>query len=67
MGEIEEIVHIVPLGHEIDRAVKPFERYKANKAERIILLLKRLRRIFICKLRETFIVSASKRVQSFDR
>jgi len=31
MEKIEEIVHIVPLGHEIDRAVKPFERYKANK------------------------------------
>jgi len=27
----EEIVHIIPLGHEIDRAVVPFERYKANK------------------------------------
>jgi len=27
----EEIIHIVPLGHEIDRAVKPFERYKTNK------------------------------------
>jgi len=27
----EEIIHIIPLGHEIDRAVKPFERYKANK------------------------------------
>lgn len=27
----EEILHIIPLGHEIDRAVKPFERYKANK------------------------------------
>jgi len=31
MGEIEEIVHIVPLGHEIDRAVKPFERYKSQQ------------------------------------
>jgi hypothetical protein len=28
----EEIIHIIPLGHEIDRAVKPFEKYKANKA-----------------------------------
>jgi len=27
----EEIIHIIPLGHEIDRAVIPFERYKANK------------------------------------
>lgn len=27
----EEIIHIIPLGHEIDRAIKPFERYKANK------------------------------------
>jgi len=31
MVRIEEIVHIIPLGHEIDRAVKPFEHYKANK------------------------------------
>ena len=28
----EEVIHVIPLGHEIDRAVKPFERYKANKA-----------------------------------
>jgi hypothetical protein len=28
----EEIVHIIPLGHEFDRAVKPFEKYKANRA-----------------------------------
>ena len=41
MGEIEEIVHIVPLGHEIDRAVKPFERYKAN-------------RVYILAVTETF-------------
>jgi hypothetical protein len=27
----EEIVHIVPLGWEIDRAVKPFEKHKANR------------------------------------
>jgi len=31
MKKIEEIVHIIPLGHEIDRAVKPFKRYKANR------------------------------------
>jgi len=31
MVRIEEIVHIIPLGHEIDRAVKPFEHYKANR------------------------------------
>jgi len=31
MKRIEEIVHIIPLGHEIDRAVKPFEKYKTNK------------------------------------
>jgi len=28
----EEIVHIIPLGFEIDRAVKPFEMLKANRA-----------------------------------
>jgi hypothetical protein len=29
---MKEIIHIIPLGHEIDRAVKPFEKYKANRA-----------------------------------
>lgn len=28
---MEEIVHIVPLGYEIDRAVKPFEKLRANR------------------------------------
>ena len=27
----EEIAHIIPLGHEVDRATKPFERLKANR------------------------------------
>lgn len=27
----EEIVHIIPLGFEIDRATKPFTKYKANR------------------------------------
>lgn len=27
----EEIVHVIPLGHEIDRAVRPFDRLKANR------------------------------------
>jgi len=27
----EEIVHIIPLGHEFDRVVKPFERFRANR------------------------------------
>jgi len=31
MESIEEIVHVIPLGHEIDRAVKPFERLKTNR------------------------------------
>jgi len=31
MSEIEETVHIVPLGHEFDRAVKPFRKYKADR------------------------------------
>jgi len=26
-----EIVHIIPLGHEIDRAVRPFDKLKANR------------------------------------
>lgn len=35
MPSIEESVHIIPLGHEIDRAVIPFEK---TKADRIYLL-----------------------------
>jgi len=31
MSEIEELVHIIPLGHEFDRVVKPFNRLKANR------------------------------------
>jgi hypothetical protein len=31
MANIEETVHIIPLGHEIDRAVKPFEKLKADR------------------------------------
>lgn len=34
----EEIIHIIPLGHEIDRAVKPFEKYKANRAHILCVL-----------------------------
>ncbi|MGA3059628.1 MAG: DUF6293 family protein [Candidatus Bathyarchaeia archaeon] len=37
----EEIIHMIPLGHEIDRAVKPFEKYKANK-------------VYLLALNETF-------------
>lgn len=32
MSGLEELVHIIPLGFEIDRAVKPFEKYSANRA-----------------------------------
>ncbi|TFG75467.1 MAG: transcriptional regulator [Thermodesulfobacteriales bacterium] len=28
---MEQIVHIIPLGHEIDRAIKPFKSLKANR------------------------------------
>jgi hypothetical protein len=28
---MEEIVHVIPLGHEIDRAVKPFEKLKGKQ------------------------------------
>lgn len=31
MEAIEKTIHIVPLGHEIDRAVAPFEKAKADK------------------------------------
>jgi len=36
MKNIEEIVHIIPLGYEVDRAVKPFE--SLLKANRVYLL-----------------------------
>ena len=29
---MEEIVHIIPMGYEVDRAVKPLEKMKANRA-----------------------------------
>jgi hypothetical protein len=32
MSGLEELVHIIPLGYEIDRAVKPFEKYSARRA-----------------------------------
>ena len=28
---MDEIVHIIPIKHEIDRAVRPFEKLRANK------------------------------------
>jgi predicted transcriptional regulator len=31
MPNIEETVHIIPLGHEIDRAIKPFENLKVDR------------------------------------
>jgi len=31
MTSVEEIVHIIPLGYEVDRVVKPFERLKTNR------------------------------------
>ena len=38
MEGIEEIVHIIPLGHEVDRAVKPFERLKANRVHLLTIM-----------------------------
>ena len=38
MSEIEEIVHIVPLGHEFDRVVKPFNRLRANRVYLLTIL-----------------------------
>lgn len=37
MERLQEIVHIIPLGHEIDRAVRPFESYKANRVYVLVL------------------------------
>lgn len=38
MEGIEEIVHIIPLGHEVDRAVKPFEKLKANRVHLLTIM-----------------------------
>jgi len=38
MSEIEEIVHIVPLGHEFDRVVRPFDKLKANRVYLLTIL-----------------------------
>lgn len=37
MAYIEEIVHIIPLGYEIDRAIKPFEKFKANRVHLLVI------------------------------
>lgn len=31
-GSLRDVVHIIPLGHEIDRAVAPFTKNKADRA-----------------------------------
>jgi len=31
-GGLRDVVHIIPLGHEIDRAVAPFTKNKADRA-----------------------------------
>lgn len=31
MQGIKEVVHVIPLGHEFDRVVKPFERHRPNR------------------------------------
>ena len=38
MSKVEEIVHIIPLGHEFDRVVKPFEKMKANRVYLMTIL-----------------------------
>ena len=38
MSEIEEIVHVVPLGHEFDRVVRPFDKLKANRVYLLTIL-----------------------------
>jgi hypothetical protein len=37
MERLQEIVHIIPLGHEIDRAVRPFDLYKVNRVYILVL------------------------------
>ncbi len=34
---LNERVHLIPLGHEIDRAVKPFNTYRAERAYVIVV------------------------------
>lgn len=38
MSGIEEIIHIIPLGYEVDRVVKPFEKLRANRVYLLTLL-----------------------------
>jgi hypothetical protein len=38
MMDVEELVHIIPLGHEFDRVVKPFDRLRANRVYLLTIL-----------------------------
>ena len=74
----EEIVHIIPLGFEIDRAIKTFERYKTNKVYLLCVtesqnysktMLQRQRHyldIVTGKLKDLGIEVHSKNVDTFD-
>jgi len=79
MSRLEEIVHIVPLGHEIDRAVKPFETHKADKvyilvvtdtfgkySKKMIDKQKRYLRKVVSKLRDFGIKVECRNVDMFD-
>lgn len=58
---MEEIVHIIPLASEIDMAVKPFDKMRANKV--YLLHTKSVRKEFRSKGREYFLQEVKKRLE----
>lgn len=58
---MEEIVHIIPLASEIDMAVKPFDKMRANKV--YLLHTKSVRIEFRSKSREYFLQEVKKRLE----
>jgi hypothetical protein len=58
---VEEIVHIIPLASEIDMAVKPFDKMRANKV--YLLHTKFVSKGFSPKGREYFLQEVKKRLE----
>jgi predicted transcriptional regulator len=58
---MEEIVHIIPLASEIDMAVKPFDKMRANKV--YLLHTKSIGKEFRSKNREYFLQEVKKRLE----
>jgi len=63
MKGFEEIVHIVPLGHEVDRAVKPFEKFKANRVHLLVIPESEKYRRNMVDKQEHFLAVVSKKLE----